>query len=77
MKLSEEQLESVAALRGNRDFAVLMNAVAGQCSTENERLLKLPESNEYLRGQVFALTDFLETMNGAIKKLERAKQPKT
>lgn len=77
MKLAPQQLEAVVMLRGNRDFSVLMQAIASTCQVENERLLKAPEGNEYLRGQVFALTDLLETINDASKKLEMAKRPKS
>jgi hypothetical protein len=77
MKLSMQQLDAVVVLRRNRDFSVFVNAVATHCSTLNEKLLKLPQGDEYLRGQVFAYSALLEALNEASTNLERAKKPKT
>lgn len=77
MKLVPQQLEAIVGLMGNRDFTVLMQAIASTCQIDNERLIKNPEANEYLRGQVFALTDLLESINNASTKFQQAKQPKT
>jgi hypothetical protein len=78
LKLVPAQLEAVATLQqGNRDFAVFMKAIADHCSEINERHIKSPESSEYIRGQVFAFSDILETVNGASEKIKRLQQPKT
>lgn len=64
-------------LKGNHDFGVFMKAVASNVSNDNERLIKAPQGDEYLRGQVFALSSLLEDVNTAPEKLAKARLPKT
>ncbi len=77
MKLTSEQAQAIVGMQGNHDFKVFMSAVAIACSVNNEKLIKSPEANEYLRGQVFALSSLLESVNGAPRILERMTKPKT
>ncbi len=77
MRFSVEQLQAISNLRGSSEFATVMNAIAKHCSTENERHLKATIGSEYLRGQVFALSDLLDSINSAQSKLQQHKQPKT
>ncbi len=77
MKLSPEQAQAVVSMQGNQEFKVFMSAVAIACSQNNEMLIKAPEGNEYLRGQVFALSSLLESVNGAPHMLARMNKPKT
>lgn len=75
--LTPQQLQAATNLRGIPDFMEFLGGVADHCANQNEALIKQPEGDEYLRGQVFALSDLLEAVNNAPEKLTRAKQPKT
>ncbi len=70
-------LEAINNLRGNPDFGVLMASIADNAGTGNERLIRQATGDEYLRGQVFALSDLLETVNKAPGNLKKALGPKT
>ena len=77
MKLSPEALQAVVNQMQSPDFGVFINAIADECAKLDENHIKRPEGSEYLRGQVYALTMLLESVNKAKHNLELAKQPKT
>ncbi len=77
MKATPTELEAIKNLRRNSDFGAFMALISTHVGVLNERLIKQPVGDEYLRGQVFALSDLLGTVNEAVANIERANQPKT
>jgi len=77
MKLGATTWEAIAKLRANPDFGIVIQTIADHTSICNERLIKAPQGDEFLRGQVFAYSTLLEEINTAPEKLEKALRPKT
>jgi hypothetical protein len=75
-KLTEKQADAITRLRQNTDFSTVLGLVAEQNERKLQMLVLAPGGNEPLRGQVQALTEFLETIIDAPIQLEALSQRK-